>query len=611
MKIRLLSIICLFALVSSCKAQNETFQNHSQAISKVKPGYWQQHVDYKMDIDMDVKTYQYKGKQELVYTNNSPDVLYKVFYHLYFNAFQPGSEMDARSLNVPDPDSRIGDRISNLQPNEIGYIKVHSLKQNGVALNHETVGTILEVDLAKPIQPGERVTFNMEFEAQVPVQIRRSGRNSKEGVALSMSQWYPKLAEYDFEGWHADPYIEREFHGVWGDFDVTLTIDKDYVVGGTGYLQNPNEVGHGYETGIVNRPKGEKLTWHFIAPNVHDFTWAADPDYVHDTAQVPNGPLMHFFYKSNMPKDKLENWKNLQPKAVELMQFYSDHIGAYPYDQYSVIQGGDGGMEYAMCTLILGEGTFDGLFGVTAHEMAHTWFQFLLATNEVKHYWMDEGFTEYFGELAGSHILNQDFKTKTQGVYDTYFYLAKSGKEQPQTTHADRFNYRKAYSISAYYKGYVFLAQLAYVIGQDNQEKTIKKYFEDFAFTHPIPNDIIRTAEKVSGLELDWYLMDFAQTTNTIDYGIKTIDGNNITLERIGPMPMPIDLSVTYTDGSTEDFYIPLQMMRGEKPTSATIIKDWAWAYPTYTVKTAKPVLSVEIDPSGLMADIDRANNKK
>ncbi|MCR8667266.1 M1 family metallopeptidase [Aestuariibaculum sp. M13] len=572
--------------------------------------YWQQHVDYTMDIDMDVNNYQYKGKQTLVYTNNSPDVLNKVFYHLYFNAFQPGSEMDVRSRTIADPDGRVKDRISKLGPDEIGYIKVNSLKQNGTALTYDTVGTVLEVNLDKPIQPGESVTFDMVYDAQVPVQIRRTGRNNNEGVALSMSQWYPKLAEYDYEGWHTDPYIGREFHGVWGNFDVTLHIDKNYVVGGTGYLQNPNEIGYGYETSTVNRPTGDKLTWHFVAPNVHDFTWAADPEYNHDTMQVPNGPLLHFLYKKTMAKDKLDNWKKLQKKAVELMQFYSANVGQYPYKQYSVIQGGDGGMEYAMCTLILGEGTFDGLFGVTAHEMAHTWFQFLLATNELTNYWMDEGFTEYFGELAGSQILNTSFEEATQRVYKVYFSYAKSGTEQPQTTHADRFNFNRSSSIAAYYKGYVFLNQLAYVIGEANQKETIKQYFKDWSFKHPTRTDFIRVAEKVSGLELDWYLNDWTRTTNTIDYGVKVINGDNIILERIGLMPMPIDLTVTYTDGTTEDFYIPLQMMRGEKPTSATIAADWAWAYPVYTLKANKAVKSVQIDPKNMMADINRENNK-
>lgn len=592
-------------LFISWKGVSQNTSNHAN------PYYWQQHVDYKMEIDMDVKTYQYKGKQQLVYTNNSPDVLNRVFYHLYFNAFQPGSEMDIRNLNIPDSDRRVGDRISKLQPNEIGYIKVNSLKQNGTEITHKTVGTILEVTLAKPIQPGESVTFDMLFDAQVPEQIRRSGRNNSEGVALSMAQWYPKLAEYDVEGWHIDPYIGREFYGVWGDFDVKITIDKKYTIGGSGYLQNPNEIGHGYETGKLNVPKTDKLTWHFIAPNVHDFTWAADPNYIHDTTQVPNGPLLHFFYKSTMPKEKLENWKKLQPMSVQLMQFFSKHIGEYPYKQYSVIQGGDGGMEYAMCTLIMGEGTLEGMLGTTSHEIAHTWFQFLLATNEAKDYWMDEGFAQYYGEWAESEVLKTDFKKTMESIYDVYVSLAKSGYEQPLTTHADRFNLNQAYSISAYYKGFIFLSQLGYVIGDDALAKTIKTYFNEWAFKHPKPNDFIRVAEKVSGLQLGWYLTDFAKTTNTIDYGVKSIDGTTVTLERIGLMPMPIDLTVTYTDGSTEDFHIPLRMMHGTKPTSATIQADWAWAYPTYSFETKKPVKSVEIDPKKLMADINRANNKK
>jgi len=597
--------ILAFSLVLfiSCSSTQSTIPNTPNTpktpniATNATATYWQQHVDYNMEIDMDVNTYQYRGKQELVYTNNSPDVLNKVFYHLYFNAFQPGSEMDVRSRTIADPDPRVGDRISKLKPNEIGYIKVNSLKQNGKAINHQTVGTVLEVDLATPIQPGERVTFTMDFDAQVPLQIRRSGRNNKEGVALSMTQWYPKLAEYDFEGWHADPYIGREFHGVWGDFDVKLTIDKNYVVGGTGYLESEKE-------------NGSKKTLHFTAPNVHDFTWAADPDYIHDTLQMPNGPLLNFYYKSTLDKEKLEHWKNLQPKAAEIIEYFSTHIGNYPYKQYSVIQGGDGGMEYAMCTLITGNRSFGSLVGVTAHEMAHTWFQFLLATNEAKHEWIDEGFTSYISGWVMNDIFSRNNPNPSLNAYKGYYYLANSGKEQPLTTHADRYRYNEAYGISAYSKGQVFLAQLGYVIGKENLKKTIKTYFDAWAFKHPTPNDFIRVAEKVSGLELDWYLTDFAQTTNTIDYAVKSVEGKTVVLERKGLMPMPIDVTVSYADGSSEDFYIPLQMMRGEKPTTATLIKDWAWAYPTYTFQTKKEVKRVHIDPTGYMADVDQTNNK-
>tara|TARA_R110001592_G_scaffold70737_1_gene216543 strand:- start:2802 stop:4649 length:1848 start_codon:yes stop_codon:yes gene_type:complete len=613
MKQLFLSVFFL-SIAFSCSASKIVLEPKSSSSdpdpTKQNPGYWQQHVDYTMDIDMDVKSYQYKGKQKLIYTNNSPDVLKHVYYHLYLNAFQPGSEMDVRSQTVPDPDRRVKDRISKLKPDEIGYINVSSLSQNGVALQYKTVGTVLEVNLANPIQPGEQVTFDMIFNAQVPIQIRRTGRNNSEGVALSMSQWYPKIAEYDFEGWHADPYIGREFFGVWGHFDVTIHIDKNYTIGGTGYLQNPNAIGHGYSTEKVKQSNDPKLTWHFIAPNVHDFTWAADPEYVHDTMQVPNGPLLHFFYKSTMTKDKLENWKKLQPKAVELMQYYSENVGTYPYNQYSIIQGGDGGMEYAMCTLILGEGTLDGLvYDVIAHEMAHTWFQFLLATNELKHAWMDEGFASYIEYQVINVLKNEKKSNPYDYAYNAYYSIANSVFEQPQTTHADRYRFRQAYSIAAYYKGEVFLAQLGYIIGEDNLKQTLKTYFNEWVFKHPTPNDFIRIAEKVSDLELDWYLIDFTQTTNTIDYGVKMVEGNTITLERIGLMPMPIDAMVTYSDGTSEDIYIPLQMMRGEKPTTATILPDWAWSYPTYTFETSKPVSHIQIDPKERMADIDKSNN--
>ena len=603
-----LSILAALAVVA-CKSQQETTSQEKNKISysTSSPTYWQQKVNYEMEIDMNVNTYQYTGTQKLVYTNNSPDVLDKVYYHLYFNAFQPGSEMDVRSRTIKDPDRRVGDRISKLSDSEIGYIKVNSLTQNGKKLSYTTEGTILEVTLTKPILPGASATFDMNFKGQVPVQIRRSGRNNSEGVALSMTQWYPKMAEYDFEGWHTHPYIGREFHGVWGDFDVKISIDKSYVLGGTGYLQNPNEIGYGYETGTVKRPAGNKLTWHFKAPNVHDFTWAADPDYVHDTHQGANGVTLHFLYK-NDPAIK-ENWKELQYKTAEMLVYFNEYIGQYPYKQYSVIQGGDGGMEYAMCTLITGKRRLSSLIGVTAHELAHTWFQFLLATNESKHEWMDEGYTTYISNRCMNHIMDYNRENPQKGSYSSYFRLVESGFEQPLTTHADRYQYNRAYSVAAYSKGAIFLSQLEYVIGKENVEKTLKKYFDDFKFKHPTPNDIKRTAEKVSGIHLDWYLTDWAQTTNTIDYGVKEINGKTIILERIGQMPMPIDITVNYADGSSEEFYIPLRMMRGEKPTNATTKADWPWAYPTYTLETDKSVKSVEIDPSELMADINRENN--
>ena len=587
--------------------------------------YWQQHVDYSMVVDMNVENYQYTGTQKLIYSNNSPDELARVYFHLYFNAFQPGSEMDVRLQNIKDPDGRMfkegKSRIAVLSPSEIGFLHATSLTQDGEAVTFNEEGTVLVVELAKPIPPGQSTTFDMVFKGQVPVQIRRAGRNNREGVALSMSQWYPKMAEYDFEGWHADPYIAREFHGVWGNFDVKLTLDKDYTVGGSGYLQNPQEIGHGYEApgSKVKKPKGKTLTWHFKAPMVHDFMWAADPDYLHDVLEMENGPSLHFLYKND--PEILENWKKLQPKTAEAMTFFSNNIGTYPYEQYSVIQGGDGGMEYAMGTLITGNRKFGSLVGVMAHELAHSWFQHILATNEAKHEWMDEGFTSFISTLCMDKIMDYKKDNPFENTYNGYRNLALSGSELPQGTHADRYGQNFAYGISAYSKGSIFLSQLGYIIGQENLSKTIKKYFDDFKFKHPVPNDIKRTAEKVSGMELDWYLTDWTKTTNTIDYGIKHVsaDGNktNISLERIGLMPMPLDILVVYSDGTRETFYAPLRMMRGEKENpyeglKRTVLPDWPWANPRFDFTVNRPlgdIRAVIIDPSQLMADIQLENN--
>ncbi|MFT4983502.1 MAG: hypothetical protein ACI9Q9_000539 [Flavobacterium sp.] len=596
--------------------------------------YWQQHVDYKMDVTMDVKNYQYKGKQELVYSNNSSDTLKKVYYHLFNNAFQPGSEMDARLHSIKDPDGRMVNkvkvdgkevkvsRIEGLKPDEIGYLKISNFKQDGVAAEAKTVGTILEVTLAQPILPNTKTTFTLDFEGQVPIQIRRSGRNNSEGVALSMTQWYPKMAEFDFEGWHADPYIAREFHGVWGDFDVNITIDKEYTLGGSGYLQNQNEIGHGYQDAgvMVNYPKKtQMLTWHFVAPMVHDFAWAADKNYMHDIVKGPNDVDLHFFYK-NEPKT-IENWKKLEPMMVNVMDFFNKNIGNYPYKQYSFIQGGDGGMEYAMSTLMLGNGTLEGIFGTATHELGHSWFQHILASNESKHPWMDEGFTTYVSDLAENEFSDKKVANPFQGNYKAYYNLVDSGKEQPQTTHGDRYEENRPYSISSYVKGSIFLSQLNYVIGKDKLAETIKRYFHDFKFKHPTPNDIKRSAERVSGANLDWYLVDWAQTLNTIDYGIKMVTENGektkVSLERIGLMPMPIDLLVEYTDGTMESFYIPLRQMHYEKENpmpevKRTVLSDWTWAASNYDFtigKSKSTIKKITIDPSGLMADVKQENN--
>ena len=580
--------------------------------------YWQQAVDYTIDVSLDTETALYGGTQKLVYTNNSPETLHKVFYHLYFNAFKPGSEMAVRQKNGGDKNTRFKVDLDSLTLDQQGYLKVSGLMQDGVLLSPIDSETILEVPLHKPILPGESTTFELSFKGHVPDVVRRAGKNSKEGVAFSMAQWYPKMAEYDREGWNADPYTGREFHGVWGDFDVKITLNKKFVVAASGYLQNAEDIGMGYSDRKKPKSKKGNVTWHFVAPQVHDFTWAADPEYIHDTYPGPNNVTLHFFYKNN--PEIIENWKKLQPDTVKLMKFYNEKVGAYPYKQYSVVQGGDGGMEYAMLTLITGGRKYGSLFGVTAHELAHSWFQHILATNETKHEWMDEGFTSFISTLAEDQILEENKDFPLERSYSGYFNLAESGVEMPQSTNANRYSHNYAYESTAYNKGAVFLGQLGYIVGKEKLYVILQTYYDEWKFKHPLPNDLRQIAERVSGLQLQWFLTDWTQTTNKIDYAISevnAVDGvTKILLKRKELMPMPLEILVQYKNGETELHYIPISLMRGEKENPYaigwTVEKDWNWASPEYSLIINKPKQDIQIiviDPSNLMADVDKNDN--
>lgn len=618
---------------------------------------WQQAVKYNMNIDVDVNTNRFTGKQKLEYTNNSPDALDKVFYHLYFNAFQPNSSMDIRSQELgkvsvnkrPDWDGRVRDRIANLKEDEIGYQKIISLKMNGVPQPFKYHETILEVMLTKAIAPKSKVIFDMEFEAQVPLQIRRSGRdNPTTGVRLSMAQWYPKLCEYDNDGWHPNPYIAREFYGVWGDFDVTISIDKDYKIGATGVLKNAKDIGWGYDKpGTELVPiKSLKRTWHFVGENVHDFVWAADPDYKHLSHQMPKGgPTLHVIYNYKENNSRIDSaWDAILTAATAVLPYIEQHFGKYPYPQYSFIHGGDGGMEYPMATLLVGPSQ-----GTAIHEWMHSWYQMMLGTNESLYGWMDEGFTSY-AEDQVSKFYNK--KSSLQAAKDlverapnngtaravkeyldalpedhsmaylSYFNLAKSGFEEPMTTHADHFNSNYGYSSAAYSKGEVFMEQLGYIVGAENRDQILLEYYRQWRFKHPDANDFMRIAERVSGLQLDWYKEYWINSTKTIDYKIDSLwedaGVTKIRLKRIGNIPMPIDLQVSYSDGSTEMFYVPVNLMYGNKPAEnagqkRNILEAWRWTHPTYVVEMSRrltDVKVVEIDPTKRMADMDRKNNK-
>lgn len=580
-------------------------------------GYWQQRVEYTMDVKMNTNTHRFEGTQHLVYYNNSPDTLKKVYFHLYFNAFQPGSMMDVRSRNISDPDRRVGDRISKLKDNEIGYQHISFIKQDNSPVSFKIEGTVMEVKLNKPLLPKSKTIFDLQFNAQVPLQIRRSGRDNSEGIAYSMTQWYPKIAEYDFQGWHNYQYVAREFHGVWGDFNVSITMDPSFTIAATGVLQNPDKIGHGYESGNAVPPAGKTdLTWNFIAKDVIDFAWAADPDYTHTKAQVPNGPVIHLFYQKN--EKNTETWKKMEDVSVKVFQYLNEHFGKYPFSSYSIIQGGDGGMEYPMCTLILGEGRAESVLGTMAHEVAHSWYQMALASNESLNPWMDEGYTSFASAEAMAAINNTPHPH--DNAYQGYFAFIKGTWQEPPNQHSDHFSTNRAYSTVAYSMGEVFLEQMKYLIGDDHFYRGMKLYYNTWKMKHPSPNDFIRVMEKTSDLQLGWYLRYWINTNKKIDYGFGVITAQEgatlVEMKRLGEFPMPIDLQVTFKDGTRQIYYIPMNELMGIKPSreaNRVVSETWPWVNPSYVVKINRKlseIESLEIDPSQRMADSNRANNK-
>lgn len=580
---------------------------------------WQQRVKYSMKVTLDAQDHRFRGTSQLTYTNNSPDTLGEVFFHLYLNAFKPGSEMDVRSRTIEDPDGRVGARIKDLTPDQVGDLQVTEMTQNGRSATLVPMGTVLKAILPEPLLPGRSTTLKYAFNGQVPVQIRRTGRDNAEGVAYSMTQWYPKLSEYDHRGWHAYPYVGREFHGVWGDFDVTLTLDSALTVASTGVLMNPEQVGHGYPTKkALKRPTGDQLTWHFVASDVHDFAWAADREFKHVVRPMAEGPELHYFYK-DLPELEAV-WSELPAYMERNFRFMNEHFGKYPWPQYSFVQGGDGGMEYPMLTLITGKRRLGSLVGVSVHESVHSWYYGVLASNEGRFPWMDEGFTEYAGSKVMMELFPRDEDPHT-GSIEGYRSLVESGRHEPPVIHADQFLTNRAYGTTAYSFGEMFVHQLGAVVGEKTLAKGLQRYYTTCKFKHPEPIDFERVMEKESGLELDWYFDEWINTTRTLDYGIQSVLAVNgelrVVVERIGEQLMPVDLRVERRDGSSTTYHIPLSLQRGAKDDASdafpfTLLEPWQWTDPTYVITIPGPMASVKamvLDPLNRTAEIDMTNN--
>lgn len=605
------------------------FALFSFILSAQQNSYYQQYAKYKMDIDVDAANFTYQGKQTLDYRNNSPDELKVAYFHLYWNAFKPGSMMDQRvqSQGV-NADGRLAKRVGNtvvsrlseIPKSEEGAQNIRWIKQNGKDLKFEVQGTVMKVYLAEAIKPNSSTTFTMEWDAVIPMQIRRSGRNNREGVDMTVTQWYPKIAEYDYDGWASFDYVGREFHAPFSDYEVNIKIDKDYVIGAGGNLENPTEV-KGYDTNASIKPDiANKVTWKWTAKNILDFAWAADRDYSVESFPILDGPKVYLVYQKS---EKTKYWSEMKPYITKYYQLMNATFGRYKWPSYAFIQGGDGGMEYGMCTMILGESTSaEGLSGLMFHEGAHSWFQQMLATNESVRPWMDEGFTQYAEDFVSYRLFppTQSQPNPFVGALKAYANFAKSGKEEPAVWLGDHHDNGTAYTYASYIKGETFLVELAYIVGEENLNKIMLKYYDEWAMKHPTDRDFIHIAQLVSGMDLKWFQHYWINTTKTIDYGIKNVkydpQSTTITLVNKGGVPMPIDFSILTKDKKVINYNIPLNLTRNWKTKdiygNIQTLPFWAWTQQEYsfTIPYTKAQLSaMGIDFSQRLADVNPEDN--
>ena len=638
------------------------------AISQTHAPSWQQRVHYLIDVELDPDQRIAYGKEKIVYTNNSPDTLKILYLNLYVNAFKKNSLMEAFQNERNKYEG--GSLITLLNDRYLGYNKVKDIRdEDQNFLDFEIDDTVLKFVPDQPILPGATRTFTLDFELKIPWLMRRMGWRNREGVEFSMAQWYPKLCVYDQTGWNLNYYLGREFYGEFATFDVSITLPEKYIVGASGRLMNganidsmmkkdpgvtqgdrlfsdrdtfpvPDSSSNKELESVLtefsklmktSQPAVKRRTWLYHAGNVHDFAWCADPDYVYEKVEH-NGVRIHLLYQP----DVAEKWKEMKTWTVQILEYMNRHVGPYPYKDFTIAQGGDGGMEYPNIVFITGNRDPKSLASVTAHEMVHNWFYGIMANNETMEAWLDEGVTSYYTTRLMEHMFgryaNIDYSSPFQqrwypkedarvATYTELDWWVKQGYEEKVLQHADFFKSDRSHLYSVYYKGEVFMFTLEYFFGRQRLDDLMRKFFSVWHLHHVSTEDMKRFFEKETGIELDWLFEEWLQTTEICDYAIEKTSGrwnrdenyyeSEIVLKRNGFIEMPVDLTVTMDNDSAITYRIPAHP---DDPDIPGYERKPVWNKVTaeYLLYLALPygVKSVAIDTTLLMPDIHRMNNR-
>jgi len=498
--------------------------------------YWQQQVNYTIDVSLNDKVNELDGFEKIEYINNSPDTLKFIWFHLWPDAYK-----NDRTAYADQALENGSTKFYFTGKENRGYINRLDFKVNNTTAStedHPQHIDIIKLILPSPLPPGQKIIITTPFHVKLPYNFSRSGHD---GQSYQVTQWYPKPAVYDRKGWHPIPYLDQgEFYSEFGNFDVTITLPKNYVVAATGELQEKEETewmkkrsSFSWEpvkekiknksgqvqtvTHLFPSSSAEMKTLKFLQNNIHDFAWFADKRFIvnYDTCKLVSGKIIDVY--SYYTQTQKVPWKNSVQFIKDAVRTRSEWVGEYPYNVVSAVQGPEsfgGGMEYPTITIISPTANEKILDFTIAHEVSHNWFYGILASNERLHPWMDEGVNTYYdnrysqwkygneGEIKiGSQSLS--IRDAERMLFET---KASVKKDQPISTHGDEFTILN-YDLVAYYKTGAWMELLEQKLGKDVLDNAMQEYYRQWQFKHPYPEDFKKVLETVSGKNLDEYFV--------------------------------------------------------------------------------------------------------
>ncbi|MFN5761892.1 MAG: M1 family metallopeptidase [Sphingobacteriales bacterium] len=590
------------------------------------PLYWQNRADYQILANIDEAKSAVSAVVTITYRNNSPKALPYIWLVLDQHLFKKDSRGSAK---LPaNGKSRYGDSKSAFDGG-FRFKSMSILSEVGGKIQESQPDTIvtdtrMQVRLSKPLPSKAEIKIKMEYSFSIPEHgaDRMGYLDTKNGRIFALAQWYPRVCVYDdIRGWNTDPYLgASEFYLEYGDFDVTITAPAEHVVVASGELLNPQEVlsetqykrylsAKESDKTIVIKTKDEIAssssskvkTWKYKLTNARDFAWSTSRSFIWDGCKInlPNGKRS--FAQSVYPVES-EGWVRSSEFVKGSVEGYSKKWYPYPYPVAVNVACNVSGMEYPGIIFCSWEDKGESLWGVTDHEMGHTWFPMIVGNNERRFGWMDEGFNTFINQINSKEFNKGEFAQGEMFAQPMAGMLTDLRTEKIMLT-PDGMAERNI-GLNLYYKPAIALSILRnYVIGERRFDEAFRKYINDWAYKHPTPWDFFRSMENSTGEDLYWFWKGLFLENYKLDQAITNVEANTedtnqlvISLENKEKMAMPVILEATTISGKVIRQVFPVEIWQSTGK---------------HSVKMPVPekVRKVVIDPDGAFPDVDPKNN--